>query len=92
MTRKTWTSKEQEAWLKARCKDFAKAETDNTTKEFYQDTLRSWYEAWPIAEPTPSETQEAGGLESAVKAKAKWQDTVSAHCQCHHVDNSRTFT
>jgi len=88
MTRKKWTSKEQEAWLKARCKAFAEAEINDTTKAFYQDTLDRWLEVWPNPEPTPAEIQAAGGLESAVKAKAKWQDNVSAGCQClHHVDN-----
>ena len=67
MTRKKWTTPDQENWLRARCEAFAKAEVNNERKAFYKELLKCWLEKWPNPDPSLEQIQEAGGEEQAIK-------------------------
>jgi len=77
MTRKTWTTKPQEAWLKAQSSSFAAAEEANTRKAFFEKVIVAWRKEWPDPEPTEVEILKAGNYEKAVTFKHRQQDTVS---------------
>ena len=77
MTRKTWTTKAQETWLKARVGNFATAEAADTRKAFFDEVTIDWQKEWPDAEPTEDDVKRAGNYEQAVRAKRKQQDLVS---------------
>ncbi len=79
MTRKKWTTKPQEEWLKKRNGQFAKAELDKECKSFYQDVLTAWLKQWPIPESTAAEINEAGSEEEAIKIKTESQEKVKSH-------------
>lgn len=78
MTRRKWTTNEQEEWLQEQTKDFLAADAANNTRQaFYADILSKWLEKWPLPDLSPSEIQNAGREDEAKKEKLKWQDNVS---------------
>lgn len=78
MTRKKWTTSDQEDWLHARFQDYVGADAENKRSGFYRDVLAGWQEKWPHDEPNAAEIEEAGGVERAVKKKTDWQYKVSS--------------
>jgi len=85
MTRKKWTTNDQEAWLKSRSSAFAAAESDNTRKAFFQGILKEWVDAYPNPDPTPEQVQKAGGLEQAIQKNVHDLHKVNLqlHLSCH---------
>ncbi|KIJ94642.1 hypothetical protein K443DRAFT_134674 [Laccaria amethystina LaAM-08-1] len=70
MTRRKWTTSDQEEWLKSRLSDFSDAQANKTTsKEFFPAILKDWRNAWPTATPTPEEVTKAGNVEKATQKK-----------------------
>jgi len=91
MTRKKWTTPEQEDWLKAHCKGFAEAEETNATRTFYQTIVSSWLEKWPNPAPTETEIQEAGELQQATKDIFDCQEKVRLPALIYVIKTSPHF-
>ena len=77
MTRRKWTSDEQEDWLKAWLSSFMEAQAKRTTtSEFFPKTLAEWRKAWPVPEPTADELAKANNVEDALKKKRSRDEDV----------------
>jgi len=77
MTRRKWTTTDQEDWLKSYLTKFSDAQADKTTsKEFYPEILKAWRKAWPTPDPTPEEIMQAGNVEKATQKKKAEEDAV----------------
>jgi hypothetical protein len=77
MTRRKWTTDNQEEWLKSHLARFSDAQANKTTtKEFFPEILKEWREAWPCPEPTPEEIAQAGTAEKATQKKRSNENTV----------------
>jgi hypothetical protein len=77
MTRKKWTTSDQEDWLKSRLAGFSDAQDNKTTsKEFFPAALKEWKKYWPTPDPSPEEITEAGNVEKATLQKKKEEETV----------------
>ncbi|KAM6489977.1 hypothetical protein JOM56_014556 [Amanita muscaria] len=83
MTRKKWTTPEQETWLKARCAGFAEAEANDTRKAFFDGVIDAWREAWPLPNITPEEIQDAGGEKQAIDSQEKSHKRLRAWFRNH---------
>lgn len=83
MTRRKWTSADQEEWLKARIARFSDAQVNKTTtKEFFPEILKEWREAWPCPGPTPVEIAQAGSVEKAIQKRRSQEITVCQLTRC----------
>jgi hypothetical protein len=77
MTRRKWTTTDQEEWLKLRLAGFSDAQVNKTTsKEFFPAVFKEWRNTWPIPSPTPEEITKAGNAEKATQKKRAEEDAV----------------
>jgi hypothetical protein len=77
MTRRKWTTTDQEEWLKSYLAGFSDAQANKTTsKEFYPAILKEWRKAWPTPDPTLEEITQAGNAEKATQKKKAEVDAV----------------
>lgn len=77
MTRRKWTTPEQEAWFRNLVNEFRAAEASNTRKAFYQKTLSMWLEKWPNPAPTQEQIAAAKSVELATANIYNFQKKVS---------------
>ena len=92
MTRRKWTTSDQEEWLKTRLPEFSDAQANKTTsKEFFPTVLRDWRNLWPTPTPTPEEVTQAGNVEKATQKKKADEDTVHQSSHCLHVEDELTL-
>lgn len=68
MTKKKWTTDEQEVWLTPHVADFIRAQQHRTTGTFFGPIYKGWLENFPCPEPTSEQIEAANG--DAKKAKA----------------------
>ena len=77
MTRRKWTSDDQEDWLKAQLSSFTEAQAKkSTTSDFFPKALTEWRKAWPVPEPTAEEIAQAKNVQDAIKKKRAREDDV----------------
>ena len=77
MTRRKWTSDDQEEWLKAQLPSFTEAQAKKAMmSEFFPKALTEWRKAWPVPEPTADEIAQAKNLEDAKKKKRTRDEDV----------------
>jgi hypothetical protein len=77
MTRRKWTTTDQEEWLKSYLADFGNAQANKTTtKQFFPEILKEWRNAWPTPGPTPEEIRQAESVEKATQKKRAEEDAV----------------
>jgi hypothetical protein len=76
MTRRKWTTADQEEWLKSRLAGFSDAQVNKTTKEFFPVVFKEWRKPWPTPDPTPEEITEAGNIEKATLKKKNDEEAV----------------
>jgi len=70
MTRRKWTTHQQEEWLKSHLGGFSAAQVNKTTsKEFFPEVLKEWRKAWPTPGPTEEEITREGSVEKATQKK-----------------------
>jgi hypothetical protein len=68
MTRRKWTTTEQEEWLKSHLAGFGDAQSNKTTsKIFFPMVLKEWKTKWLTPDPTAEEITQAGNVEKATK-------------------------
>jgi hypothetical protein len=77
MTRRKWTTTNQEEWLKSHLGEFSDAQANkNTSKEFFPAIFKEWRNAWPTPDPTPEEITKAGNVEKGKQKKKAEEDAV----------------
>ena len=77
MTRRKWTTTEQEDWLKTHLTDFGDAQAKKTTsKIFFPMVLKAWKAKWPTPDPTAEEITQAGSSEKATQKKRAEEENV----------------
>jgi hypothetical protein len=77
MTRKSWTSDAQLAWLQERKASFREALQNKTlSKEFFPKTLQAFREKWPVDPATDEEIASAASPEHANQIKRDKYDKV----------------
>lgn len=76
MTRRKWTTTNQEEWLNSRLAEFSDAQASKTTKEFFPAVLKAWRDAWPTPDPTLEEITQAGNQEKATRKKRADEESV----------------
>jgi hypothetical protein len=77
MTRRKWTSSDQEEWLKSRLAGFSDAQVNKTTtREFFPAVFKEWRKAWATPDPSPEEITEAGNIEKATVKKKTEEENV----------------
>jgi len=77
MTRRKWTTEEQEGWLQQRKSAFLEAnQKKSAAKEFFPVVLKEFHEKWPMPPVTEKEITDAGSVELAMKAKQGKYDKV----------------
>jgi hypothetical protein len=77
MTRRKWTTSNQEDWLKSRLAGFSDAQANKTTsKEFFPLVFKEWRNLWPTPDPTPEDVTIAGTAEKAAHKKRTEEDAV----------------
>jgi hypothetical protein len=77
MTRRKWTTEEQEAWLDLRKAAFLEAnQKKNAGKEFFPIVTKEFREKWPVPPVTEQEINDAGSAELAMRAKQGKYDKV----------------
>lgn len=77
MTRRKWTTPEQEAWFLSHNNEFRVAEANNARKAFYKKNMDEWLERWPNPEPTEQQIKTAKTVEQARKNIFLFQQKVS---------------
>jgi hypothetical protein len=78
MTRRKWTTTNQEEWLKSRLAGFSDAQANKTTtKEFFPTIFKEWRSAWPTPDPTPEEITQYETVEKAIQKKRAEENSVS---------------
>ena len=81
MTRRKWTTDEQEEWLDERKADFMEAnQRKAAAKDFFPTVCRDFHTKWPVPSVTEGEIKEAGSTELATKRKREACDKVRVHC------------
>lgn len=81
MTRRKWTTDEQEEWLDERKADFMEAnQRKAAAKDFFPTVCRDFRTKWPVPSVTEGEIKEAGSTELATKRKREACDKVRVHC------------
>ena len=68
MTRKKWTTKEQEDWLAERLPSFVQAQKDKTSSGFFPPIYDDFNKRWPCPTPTQEEIAAAGGDRAKAEA------------------------
>jgi hypothetical protein len=77
MTRRKWTTPDQEGWLKSRLADFSDAQVNKTTtKSFFPAVYKEWRKSWATPDPSPDEITEAGNVEKATLKKKNEEEAV----------------
>ena len=77
MTRRKWTTPDQEDFLKSHLAGFGDAQVNKTTsKEFFPVIYKEWRKVWPTPNPTPEEITEAGNIEKATLKKKNEEEAV----------------
>jgi hypothetical protein len=77
MTRKSWTTEAQLAWLQERQTAFLEAlQKKMLSSEFYPKTLQAFCEIWPVDPATNEEIASAMSAETANKVKRDKYDRV----------------
>jgi len=76
MTRKSWTTDAQLAWLQERKASFREALENKTLKEFFTKTAQGFREKWPVDPATNEEIANATSAEQANKIKRDKYDRV----------------
>jgi hypothetical protein len=66
MTRKTWTTLDQDAWLTALIPAFLKAKEAKVAPDFVTEKAKLFLQQWP-ALPRPKDLEEAKGNEEIAK-------------------------
>jgi len=81
MTRKKWTTDDQEEWLGKRKAVFMEAnQRKAAAKDFFPTVCRDFHTKWPVPSVTEEEIKEAGSTDLATKHKQEACDKVHAHC------------
>lgn len=90
MTRRKWTTTNQEEWLKSRLAEFSDAQANKTTtKQFFPAIFKAWRNEWPTPAPTPEEITQAETVEKATQKKRAEEDAVCHFTMCQHVNHLR---
>jgi hypothetical protein len=77
MTRRKWTTPEQEEWMKSRLAGFCNAQVNKTTsKDFFPIVFKEWRRTWATPDPTPEEISEVGSVKKATQKKKKEEEAV----------------
>lgn len=76
MTRKSWTTDAQLAWLQERKPSFREALERKTLKEFFSNILKAFRQKWPVDPATTEEIANATSPEQANKVKQEKYDRV----------------
>lgn len=77
MTRKSWTTDTQLAWLQERKASFLEALQNKTlSKEFFPTTLKKFREDFPMDPPTKEDISKANSPEHANKINQEKYDRV----------------
>ena len=76
MTRRKWTTTEQEEWLKSQLAEFGEAQAKKTSKTFFPMVLKEWKTQWPTPDPTAEEITRAGNVEKATNKKRADEENV----------------
>jgi hypothetical protein len=77
MTRRKWTTPDQEEWLKSRIAGFSDVQVNKTTsKDFFPVVFKEWRKPWPTPDPTPEEITDAGNIEKATLKKKNEEEAV----------------
>jgi len=77
MTRRKWTTTDQEDWLKSHLAGFCDAQVNKTTsKEFYPAIFKEWRKSWATPDPSPEEITESGNVEKATLKKKTEEESV----------------
>jgi hypothetical protein len=77
MTRRKWTTPDQEEWLNSRIAGFSDAQVNKTTsKDFFPVVFKEWRKQWPTPDPTPKEITDAGNIEKATLKKKNEEEAV----------------
>jgi hypothetical protein len=80
MTRRKWTTDEQEAWLEQRKAAFIEANQKKTAaKDFYPIVTKEFCEKWPMPPVTQQEVDNAGSIELATRVKQGKYDKVNTY-------------
>ena len=77
MTRKTWTTTEQEEWLKSQIQAFLKAHQNNTLKTFFPPIIKEFRDKWPVDPLSDQEIEASTSVEQAKKEKRDKYDKVN---------------
>jgi len=81
MTRRKWTTDEQEAWLEQRKPAFLEANQKKTAaKDFFPAVVEEFCQKWPVAPVTEQEIADAGSVELAKRVKQNKYDKVNNSC------------
>ena len=79
MTRRTWATNEQRAWLLLKAKDFVAARTEGTLPEWRPKMYQEWFDQFPEPAPTTEQLGKAeGDVAKAKKVLADKRKTVSS--------------
>jgi predicted metal-dependent hydrolase len=77
MTRRKWTTDEQEAWLEQQKAAFLEANQKKTAaKDFFPIITKEFREKWLVLPVMPQEINDAGGVELATRVKQGKYDKV----------------
>ena len=89
MTRKSWTTDAQLAWLQERKNPFLEALQKKTlSKEFFPNIVKEFREHWPVDPATSEEISKANSVEQANKIKKDKYDRV--WCLFYYLSNKRS--
>lgn len=81
MTRRKWTSDEQEAWLEQHKPAFLEANQNKTAaKDFFPVVIEEFRQKWPVPPVTEQEIADAGSVELAKRVKQGKYDKVDNSC------------
>lgn len=93
MTRRKWTTDEQEVWLEQRKATYIEVNQKKTAaKDFFPVVTKEFHEKWPMSPVTPQEVNDAGSVELATRAKQRKYDKVrrySSERQAAHMYKQR---
>ena len=77
MTRRKWTTPDQEEWLRSHLAGFSDAQVNKTTsKEFFPLVFKERRKSWPTPDPSLEEITEEGSIEKAKLIKRNEEEAV----------------
>ena len=77
MTRRKWTTDEQEVWLEQRKSAYLEANQKKTAaKDFFPAVVEEFRQKWPVPPVTEEEITDAGSVELATRVKQGKYDKV----------------